>query len=99
MAKTLLNSRTNEDLGAIGEKVSSAATRTRILLISDSFLPHAGGSREYYYNIYRGLVELGDSQVTVLTKKVPGWQAFDRKAANEHLRIRRRFKPLPSWKH
>jgi phosphatidylinositol alpha-1,6-mannosyltransferase len=87
------------DLATPGGEVSAGAVRTRVLLLADSFLPHAGGSREYYYNIYRGLVELGDTQVTVLTKKVPGWEAFDRKAATKQLRIHRRFKPLPSWKH
>jgi phosphatidylinositol alpha-1,6-mannosyltransferase len=80
------------------EKASTAATRTKILLLTDSFLPHAGGSREYYNNIYKNLVQLGDSEVTILTKKVPGWQEFDKKASTELFRIKRLFKPLPSWK-
>jgi phosphatidylinositol alpha-1,6-mannosyltransferase len=80
------------------KKTSTAATRTKILLLTDSFLPHAGGSREYYNNIYKNLVQLGDSEVTILTKKVPGWQEFDKKASTELFRIKRLFKPLPSWK-
>ena len=71
----------------------------RILLLSDSFLPHAGGSREYYNNMYRELVALGRTEVLVLTKKVPGWKEFDQKPRNPRFQIRRRFKPLPSWKY
>jgi phosphatidylinositol alpha-1,6-mannosyltransferase len=62
-------------------------------------LPHAGGSREYYNNIYRNLVELDDSQVTILTKKVPGWEEFDRMASSKLFHVKRRFKPLRSWKY
>ena len=78
---------------------SASAHRTRILLLTDAFLPHAGGSREYYHNIYTKLVELGDSQITLLTKKTPGWKEFDRTASREHFRIIRHFKPLRSWKY
>lgn len=77
----------------------SSAGRTRILVLSDSFLPHAGGSREYYGNIYRSLVELGSSEVTILTKKVPGWREFDLTASTQLFRIKRRFTPLASWKY
>ncbi len=83
----------------MSELGSASTNRTRILLLADSFLPHAGGSREYYHNIYSKLVELGDSQVTLLTKKIPGWREFDRAASTEHFRIIRRFKPLRSWKY
>jgi len=72
---------------------------TRVLVLADAFLPHAGGSREYYYNVYKELVSLGDTQVTILTKKIPGWQEFDRDACTEWFRIERRFRPLPSWKY
>ena len=72
--------------------------RTKVLVLTDSFLPHAGGSREYYNNIYLNLTRLGNTQVTLLTKKIAGWQDFDRKASSESFRIRRMFKPLPSWK-
>jgi phosphatidylinositol alpha-1,6-mannosyltransferase len=83
----------------VPHKFPSSAARTRVLLLTDSFLPHAGGSREYYSNIYRSLVELGDSEVTILTKKVPGWQEFDLAASTEFFHIKRRFKPLTSTKY
>src|SRR5436309_1394653 len=41
----------------------------RILMLTDSFLPHAGGSREYYYNVYRCLAEFEGTRVTIATKK------------------------------
>ncbi len=72
---------------------------TRILLATDSFLPHAGGSRVYYYNLYRRLSDSFDSNVTVLTSKVPGWREFDCSPLRGRLRIVRRFRPLPNWKH
>ena len=71
----------------------------KVLMLTDSFLPHAGGSREYYNNIYRNLVDLGDSEVTILTKKIPGWKEFDNIASNQSFRIKRRYKPLASWKY
>jgi phosphatidyl-myo-inositol dimannoside synthase len=71
---------------------------TRVLLLTDSFPPHAGGSREYYFNIFRELVALGESEVTILTKKVPGWEEFDRAASSTKFRIIRRFKPLVDLK-
>lgn len=78
------------------EPLGDSIARTRILLLTDSFLPHAGGSREYYYNIYRELVALGKAHVTVLTKKVEGWEQFDQKANASDFRILRRFNPLPN---
>lgn len=72
--------------------------RTKLLVLTDSFLPHAGGSREYYNNIYRNLADLGDTDVTILSKKIPGWQKFDAEAETDSFRIRRLFRPLPSWK-
>ena len=73
---------------------------TRVLFLADSFLPHAGGSREYYFNIYRLLAEAesGNTRVTILTKKIPGWQEFDRRASTYNFRIERWRKPLKSWK-
>jgi phosphatidylinositol alpha-1,6-mannosyltransferase len=68
-----------------------------LLFTADYFLPHAGGSRVYYYNLYSRIAEKFPDHVTVLTKKVPGWQDFDSKAARGRLRIIRNFKPLPSW--
>jgi phosphatidylinositol alpha-1,6-mannosyltransferase len=52
----------------------------RTFLLTDAFLPHAGGSRIYYYNLYRRLAENHGEQVTVLTRKSPGWREFDRQA-------------------
>jgi len=37
--------------------------------------------------------------VTLLTKKVPGWQEFDRHESSERFRIIRRFQPLPNWRY
>jgi len=76
----------------------NTSTPTRVLVLTDSFPPHAGGSREYYYNIYKELVALGDSEVTILTKKVPGWEEFDRTASAAKFQIIRRFKPLANLK-
>src|SRR5712664_1138017 len=75
------------------------AAPTGVLLLTDSFSPHAGGSREYYAHIYRELVGLGAAKVVVLTKKVPGWEFFDKEHSSASFRIHRRFKPLKSWKY
>ena len=83
----------------MSENYAAKEARTRVLLLTDSFLPHAGGSREYYNNIYRSLVDLGDSEVTILTKKIPGWKEFDNVASSQFFRIKRRFRPLASWKY
>jgi len=90
---------TNNEGQDVTEKNSSADARIRVLLLVDSFLPHAGGSREYYNNIYRNLVDLGDSEVTILTKKTPGWKEFDSTASSELFHIKRRYKPLASTKY
>ncbi len=70
-----------------------------ILVLTDSFLPHSGGSRIYYYNLYSKLVSQFPDHVTILTKKVPGWQEFDRRQPTNSLQIIRRFKPLATWKY
>jgi phosphatidylinositol alpha-1,6-mannosyltransferase len=72
-----------------------------ILFLSDCFLPHAGGSRVYYYNLYSRWAAAYPDRVTLLTKKVPGWESFDRSTSQGSLRIIRRFRPLPdlSAKH
>jgi phosphatidylinositol alpha-1,6-mannosyltransferase len=70
----------------------------RILLMTDSFLPHAGGSRVYYHNIYKSWVQQFPDQVTILTKKVGDWKEFDRREASKSLEIIRRFHPLPNLK-
>lgn len=70
-----------------------------ILFASDSYLPHAGGSRVYYHNIYRRLAGGLGQRVTVLTTEVPGCEAFDAAARSESFQIVRRFGPLRSWKY
>lgn len=67
-------------------------------MLTDSFLPHAGGSREYYYNLYRHLAEFDDTRVTIATKKVPGWEEFDRRASSDSFEIVRWLKPLSTWR-
>src|SRR5436305_6080597 len=69
------------------------------LLTADSFLPHSGGSRVYYANLYRRLLEQYPDRVTVLTSKVPGWREFDQRESRPEFRIFRKFRPLPSWKY
>lgn len=71
----------------------------RVLLLTDSFLPHAGGSRIYYYNLFRGLSAYPDVAVNVLTKKVPGWQEFDNKSSTPTFVVQRRFEPLPNLRY
>jgi phosphatidylinositol alpha-1,6-mannosyltransferase len=66
--------------------------RLRIALLTDVFLPQAGGSRFYYYNLFRRISEHDD--VAVLTSRVPGWQAFDGREQTPSFRILRRFSPL-----
>jgi phosphatidyl-myo-inositol dimannoside synthase len=68
---------------------------SKILLMADWYLPHAGGSRVYYHNLYSRLATDHD-QVTVLTKRVPGGESFDSEHSNGALRIVRRSTPLPS---
>jgi phosphatidylinositol alpha-1,6-mannosyltransferase len=65
----------------------------RIALLTDEFLPHAGGSRIYYYNLFKRISTMGD-EVTILTSKVLGWQEFDNKEQTESFKIRRNFKSL-----
>ena len=70
----------------------------RIMLITDAYLPHAGGSRVYYHNLFSRLAAIGHD-VTILTSKVSGWQAFDEQAQTPHLRIRRHFRPLRDFSY
>src|SRR5437667_11466624 len=71
----------------------------RILFLTDCYLPHAGGARVYYHNLYRELVRNADNHVTILTSKVPGWQTFDRMESGERLRIVRIGSTLENWKY
>lgn len=68
---------------------------TKILVMTDQYLPHAGGSRVYYHNLYSRLAEAYPDRATILTKKVPGWKEFDKSCTARSFRIIRRFQPLP----
>jgi phosphatidylinositol alpha-1,6-mannosyltransferase len=70
-----------------------------IVLLTDSFLPHAGGSRVYYFNLYKRLAEQYGDRVTVLTNKMPGWRDFDCHICTDSFRIIRQYRPLPNWKY
>jgi phosphatidyl-myo-inositol dimannoside synthase len=67
----------------------------RIALLTNSFLPHAGGSRFYYFNLFKRIAAYGD-EITIMTSKVPDWQQFDAREQTPRLKIRRHFKPLPN---
>jgi phosphatidylinositol alpha-1,6-mannosyltransferase len=73
--------------------------RLNYLVAMDSFLPHSGGSRVYYSELYRSLLAQFPDTVTLLTKKVPGWRQFDALECSAQFRIRRRFEPLSNWKY
>lgn len=66
----------------------------RLTLVTDSFLPHSGGSRYFYFNLFRRMADQFHDRVTVLTKKVDGWRDFDRTHNNDNFRIERKFEPL-----
>lgn len=80
---------------------SKAGSFSRIshLVTADSYLPHSGGSRVYYAELYKALLAQYPDTVTMLTKKVPGWRAYDRMHSSVNFRIWRRFQPLPNWKY
>ncbi len=61
----------------------------KILFLSESYLPHAGGSRVYYHNLLRRLTRAYGYRVRVLTTKAEGDQDFDRGESNDTLRILR----------
>lgn len=67
--------------------------RLRVMLLTDTFLPHAGGSRFYYYNLLKRIAGMGD-EVTVLTSKLPGWREFDAREQTDRFKIERHFTPL-----
>lgn len=71
----------------------------KILFLSDCFLPHAGGARAYYHNLCKNLTTDWGDNITVLTKKVPGWAEFDRTENTESFQIVRSGTPLESWKY
>jgi len=57
----------------------------KILWMTDDFLPHYGGSRLLYFHTMK---HFPPGEVTVLTKRRPGWREFD---AREKLCIERGF--------
>ncbi len=82
-----------------GPQTGGDVGRIDYLVTADSYLPHSGGSRVYYANLYRNLLAQYPDRVTLLTKKVPGWKEFDARECGDNFRIRRRFRPLPNWKY
>ena len=68
------------------------------MLLTDAYLPHAGGSRVYYHNLFSRLAALGH-HVTVHTTKVKGWQAFDHAEQTPHYQIHRHFQPLRDFSY
>ena len=76
-----------------------APARLEYLVTADAYLPHSGGSRVYYANLYKNLLAQYPDRITLLTKKVPGWREFDARESSDGFRIRRLFRPLPDWKY
>ncbi len=71
----------------------------KLLAIVDAYLPHAGGSRVYYHNLYKSLVEQFPVRATVLTKQAKGGKEFDAQESTERLKIVRRFQTLPNCRY
>ena len=65
----------------------------RIALLTNGFLPHSGGSRVYYYNLFKRIAAMGD-EVTILTSRVKGWEDFDAKEQTPSFRIKRNFETV-----
>lgn len=76
-----------------------SAGAMKILFLADSALPHAGGSRVYYHNLYKRLARLHGDRVTVVTKKVPRWREFDAVEAGGGFTVIRHFRPAGNWKY
>ena len=55
----------------------------RLLFLTDDYLPHLGGSRVYYHNLFS---HLQDVDICVLTRRQEGDLAFDRKQSYHILR-------------
>src|SRR5229473_7043085 len=96
---SLLSSRRMIDLQDREEQPRQSLELINYLVTADSYLPHSGGSRVYYANLYRHLLCAYPDTITLVTKKVPGWQEFDRRESTERFRIRRQFHPLPNWRY
>ncbi len=65
----------------------------KMLFITEKFPPSEGGSRVYYYNL---CANYPSGKVVVLTKKVKGYEDFDK---NQKMKIIRKGRPLPNWKY
>lgn len=65
----------------------------KMLFLTEKFPPSEGGSRVYYYNLCKNYPH---DKVLVLTKKVPGYEEFDRK---QPFKIIRKNKPISNWKY
>ncbi|MDB6086159.1 MAG: hypothetical protein JWN43_4040 [Gammaproteobacteria bacterium] len=70
-----------------------------IVLMVDRYLPHAGGSRVYYHNLYSRVAESGEDRVRVLTSQVPGWREFDGNYCKPELEVRRSGRALPDLRY
>src|SRR5690242_3270662 len=81
------------------EHRGDSSRRLKHLVMTDAHLPHSGGSRVYYSNLYSNLLAQSSDEITVLTKKVPGWREFDAATSSYRYRIKRLFRPLPSWRY
>lgn len=89
-------------MGAVNAEAESegrSPNGLNYLLMTDSFLPHSGGSRVYYANLYRSLLGQFPDSVTLLTKMVPGWREFDATASSSRFLIKRAGRPLPNWRY
>jgi phosphatidylinositol alpha-1,6-mannosyltransferase len=64
----------------------------KMLFLTERFPPSEGGSRIYYYYLCANYPGIGP---IVLTKKVDGYNEFDKKI---HFKILRKGKPLENWK-
>lgn len=79
-------------------KTQCAHGEGRIALLTDAFLPHAGGSRVYYFNLYTRLAREFRQSVFVLTTRTASATLFDRVATFPGFKIVRRSGPLPDWR-
>ncbi len=62
----------------------------RLLLLTEYFAPHAGGTAVYYYEILRRMPGM---EITVVTRAHPGAAAFDRR--QPFVIVRTPFPPIP----
>lgn len=72
--------------------------RSKLALLTDAFLPHAGGSRVYYKNLYQRLARDFHHSVVVLTTRTAGAEQFDARETFDGFEIVRRSTPLPDWR-